>query len=72
MRYTPVPEGIIGDAALEGATRRIQDVAAELALRSAATLHTFVQVPAFGHFLETIIHNNDAAVMPRHVGPALL
>ncbi len=48
VRYTPVPEGIIGDAAVEGATRRIQDVALELALRSAATLHTFVQVRAFG------------------------
>lgn len=43
-RYTPVPEAIIGDAALDGATRRIQEVAVHLALRSAATLHTFVQV----------------------------
>lgn len=44
LRYTPVPEAFIGDNVMQAAIRRIQDIAIRLALRSAATLHTFVQV----------------------------
>jgi hypothetical protein len=44
VRYTPVPEAIISGAAQQAAMRRIKDISLQLALRSAATMHTFVQV----------------------------
>ena len=44
VRYTPVPEAVISEAAQQAAMRRIRDVSLQLALRSAATMHTFVQV----------------------------
>ena len=47
LRYTPVPESVISAQAQERAAHRITNVAVKLALRSAATLHTFVQ--ARGH-----------------------
>lgn len=43
VRYTPVPEAVISEAAQQAAQRRIRDVSLQLALRSAATMHTFVQ-----------------------------
>ena len=46
VRYTPVPEAVISEAAQQAAMRRIRDVSLQLALRSAATMHTFVQVCA--------------------------
>lgn len=63
MRYTPVPEGTIGATVLAAALRRIQDIALKLALRSAATLHTFVQVRCRGRKLSRLggpleLHNS--------------